>query len=343
MIDFRSDNVLGGSPEVLQAIERASPGTQTSYGGDEITARLRRRCCELFGTDVDIFPVVTGTAGNALAISAMTPPWGAVFCHEDAHIEREELGATEFFSGGAKLITVRGDDGKLHPADLQSEIDRVRKRKKSVVPACVSITNATEAGTVYSPEEMRALIDVARENGLRAHVDGARWANAVVAKSVTPEGVDILTFGGTKNGTLNADLIVVFRRELSENLALRMHRSGHRPSKMRFLSAQFEAYVTDDLWLRNARQANAMAARLRDGLAGKVEIVRPVQANIVFVRIDREAAAELNGEGFLFGEWPLFGPDAYRIVTGFSTTESEVDRFVSAFQTLASNASTSSK
>ncbi len=331
MTDFRSDNVLGGSPEVLRAIERASHGTQTSYGGDEITARLHRRCCELFGADVDVFPVVSGTAGNALAISALTPPWGAVFCHEDAHIEREELGATEFFSGGAKLITIPGDDGKLHPADLQSAIDRVRKRKKSVVPACVSITNVTEAGTVYSRDEMRALIEVARRNGLRVHVDGARWANAVVAKNVTPEGVDILSFGATKNGTLNADLIVVFRKELSENLALRMHRSGHRPSKMRFLSAQLEAYLTGDLWLNNARNANAMAARLHDGLKGKVEIVRSVEANIVFVRIPREVAAELNREGFLIGEWPLFGPDVYRLVTGFSTSESEVERFVSAF------------
>ncbi len=331
MIDFRSDNVLGGSPEVLRAIERASPGTQTSYGGDEITARLRRRCCELFAADVDVFAVVSGTAGNALAISAMTPPWGAVFCHEDAHIEREELGATEFFSGGAKLITIPGDEGKLHPADVQSAIERVRKRKKSVVPACVSITNATEAGTVYSQEEMRVLIDVARGGGLRVHVDGARWANAVAAKNVRPEGVDILTFGATKNGTLNADLIVVFQKEFSENLALRLHRSGHRPSKMRFLSAQLEAYLTDDLWLRNARNANAMAARLRDGLKGKVEIVRPVEANIVFVRIGRDAAAELNREGFLIGEWPLFGPDVYRLVTGFSTSESDVERFVSAF------------
>ncbi|HSP16090.1 MAG TPA: beta-eliminating lyase-related protein [Thermoanaerobaculia bacterium] len=331
MTDFRSDNVLGCSPEVLRAIERAAEGTQTSYGGDEITASLRRRCCELFNADVDVFPVLTGTAGNALALAAMTPPWGAVFCHEDAHIHRDELGATEFFSGGAKLITIKGEGGKLHPADLERSIDEIRNSKKTAVPACVSITNATEAGTVYSPDEMRALFDVARKNGLRVHVDGARWANAVASKKVKTNGIDILTFGATKNGTLNADLIVVFNRNLSEDLSMRMHRSGHRPSKMRFLSAQLEAYLTGDLWLSNARHANAMAAKLRDGIAANAEIVRPVDANIVFVRIPPPMVKSLETAGFRFSDWPIFGPDVYRLVTGFSTDESSIERFISVF------------
>jgi threonine aldolase len=331
MTDFRSDNVLGCSPEVLRAIERASQGTQTSYGGDEITERLRRRCCQLFNADVDVFPVVTGTAGNALAVAAMTPPWGAVFCHEDAHIQRDELGAVEFFSGGAKLITIAGENGKLHPDDLDRAIDVVRNSKKTAVPACVSITNATEAGTVYSREEMQALIEVAHRNQLRVHIDGARWANAVVAKNANVEGADILTFGATKNGTFGADLIVVLNRALSEDLAMRMHRSGHRPSKMRFLSAQLEAYLDGDLWLGNARHANAMAAKLRDGIAGRAEIVRPVDANIVFVRIPPQLVQLLEKEGFRLGDWPIFGPDVYRIVTGFATEEKAVERFVSFF------------
>ncbi len=331
MPDFRSDNVLAGSPEVLDAIARAAAGTMTSYGGDEITARVRKLCSDIFERDAHVFPVVSGTAGNALAIAALTPPWGAVFCHEDAHIQRDELGAVEFFSGGAKLIPIAGRDGKLHPDDLERAIHEVRISKKTAVPACVSITNVTEAGTVYSEGEMRALANVAQRNGLRLHIDGARFANALVeGGGKPPHSTDILTLGATKNGTLTADAIVVFRSELAEEVALRAHRSGHRPSKMRFQSAQLEAYLTDDVWLRNARHANAMAKRLRDGIAGKVEIVRPVDANIVFIRIDRATYGALRSEGFLFGDWPIFGDDVYRIVVGFDTDPRDVDKLIQA-------------
>lgn len=318
MNDFRSDNVLGASPEILDAISRASAGAMTSYGGDEITARVRTRCSEIFGREADVFPVLTGSAGNALAIAAMTPPWGAVFCHEDAHIQRDELGAVEFFSGGAKLITIAGDGGKLHPGDLQRSIDEIRRSKKTAVPACVSLTNATEAGTVYGNGEVRALVEVARRNRIRVHLDGARFANAAAGGASELDGVDILTLGASKNGTLAGDVIVVFDRSLSEELSLRWHRAGQRLSKMRFLSAQLEAYLTGDLWLRNARHANAMAARLRDAIKDHVEIVRPVEANVVFVRCAPPP-------GFLFGDWPIFGPDVYRIVMGFNTTGQDVD------------------
>ena len=335
MPDFRSDNVLAGSPEVLDAIARAASGTMTSYGNDDITARVRKLASDIFDTDVDVFPVVSGTAGNALAIAALTPPWGAVFCHEDAHIQRDELGAVEFFSGGAKLIPIAGDDGKLHPDDLDRAIHEVRISKKTAVPACVSITNVTEAGTVYSDDEVRALCEVARRNGLRVHIDGARFANALVeGGGKPPHPTDILTLGATKNGTLTADAIVVFDRKLSEEVALRAHRSGHRPSKMRFQSAQLEAYLTDDVWLRNARHANAMAKRFRDGVKGKIEIVRPVDANIAFIRIDRAKYGALSSGGFLFGDWPIFGDDVYRLVFGFSTSEDDVDSLVHALTKL---------
>ena len=318
MKDFRSDNTLGASPEILDAVARASAGSMTSYGNDEITARVRQKCSEIFGRDVDVFPVITGTAANALSIAALTPPFGAVFCHEDAHIQRDELGAVEFFSGGAKLILTGGADGKLHPPDLERSIEEVRDSKKTAVPACISLTNATEAGTVYTNDEFRALCDVARRHRLRVHLDGARFANAFVAGATEIDGVDILSFGASKNGTLAGDVIVVFNRSLTEELSLRWHRAGQRLSKMRFLSAQLEAYLTDDLWLRNARHANAMARRLRDRIADAVEIVRPVEANIVFVRC-------APADGFLFGDWPIFGPDVFRIVMGFNTTEREVD------------------
>lgn len=323
MKDFRSDNILGAPPEILDAIARASGGSMTSYGGDEITERVRKRCGEIFKREVDVFPVLTGTAGNALAIAAMTPPWGAVFCHEDAHIQRDELGAVEFFSGGAKLITIAGADGKLHPGDLERSIHEVRISKKTAVPAVVSITNATEAGTVYTNDELRALYDVARRNKLAVHLDGARFANAVVRGAHDVSGVDILTFGASKNGTLAGDVIVVFNRSLSEGLSMRWHRAGQRLSKMRFLSAQLEAYLENDLWLRNARNANAMARRLRDKIKDSIEIVRPVDANIVFVRCAPP-------KGFQFGDWPIFGDDVFRIVLGFNTSEADVDALAQA-------------
>jgi len=318
--DFRSDNTLGASPEILEAIARANHGSMTSYGGDEITARLRARCREIFETDLEVFPVVTGTAGNALAISALAPE--TVVCHEDAHIVRDENGAVEFFSG-AKLVTVPGAHGKLQPP-IEAE--------------CLSITNVTEAGTIYTPDEMRALrgagVPPARRAGSPPpmHVDGARFANALVAQTCSPAelswraGADILVLGATKNGGLTADLIVVFDRELAAPLAGQWHRAGHRPSKMRFLSAQLEAYLTDDLWLRNARRANAAAARLAKGLAtiAGVEILQPVEANIIFARFPAPLP------GFQFQEWPIFGEGALRIVTGFATTDEDVDALIGA-------------
>jgi len=315
--DFRSDNTQGCSPEVMEALARAAAGTMTSYGGDEITARVREQCRTLFECDLEIFPVITGTAGNALAIAAMTPPGGAVVCHEGAHIVRDELGAPEFFTGGARMITLAGRAGKLWSAAALPPL------------SCLSLTNATEAGTVYTPDELRALTE-----GRKVHLDGARFANAVVSTDASPAdltwraGVDMLVFGGTKNGLLGAELIVVFTTELAKEIAPRWHRSGHRPSKIRFLSAQFDAYLTDDLWLRNARHANAMARRLGAGLP----VIHEVQANVVFARFSKEVARKLEAEGFRFYDWPIFGEDAWRLVTGFATKEEDVDGFLDAYR-----------
>lgn len=303
-----------------------------SYGADEVTARVRRQCSEIFETDVEIVPVLTGTAGNALTIAAMTPSWRSVFCHEDAHIERDELGAPEFFSGGAKLIAVPGADGKLHADELQRRFDDVAFTGMPK-PSCVSLTQATEAGTVYRVDELRALCELAHARGCLVHVDGARFANALVSLDASPAeltwraGVDALVLGATKNGAYGAEVIVLFRKELAEELRTRWHRAGHRLSKMRLLSVQLEAYFANDLWLRNARHANAMAARLAAGLreAG-VEILRPVEANVVFVRLPSLAGLE---EFRLYG-WEIFGLDAYRLVCGFGTTEEQVDEFVAA-------------
>ena len=320
-LDFRSDNTHGASPEILEALARASAGTIKSYGGDAITERLRQRCSEVFEHEVEIFPVVTGTAGNALTIGAMTKPWGAVFCHEEAHVHREELGAPEFFSGGAKLIPVPGAQGKLTPQGLAQAIETIG------LSSCVSLTQATEAGTVYTPDELRALADVAHAHDCKVHLDGARFANAVAHLDCAPAdltwraGVDALVLGATKNGALAAEVIVVFDPTVGQQLAPLWHRGGHRLSKMRFLSAQLEAYLTDDLWLRNARHANAMAQRLAAGLSS---VIHPVEANVVFARLPRELP------GFVFYDWPIFGPDAVRLVTAFDTREEDVDALLEA-------------
>jgi threonine aldolase len=317
VIDFRSDNTHGVSPEILEALTRAAAGTMTSYGGDEITARVRQRCAELFEHDVEIFPVVTGTAGNALALASMVPPWGSILCHQDAHIHLDELGAPEFFTHGAKLLPTAGANGKLAAGDV-----------KPGAATCVSVTQATEAGTVYTSGELRAIADA----GLPMHMDGARFANALVALDCTPAditwraGVDVLVLGGTKNGLLGAELIVVFRKELVDEIEPRWHRAGHRLSKMRFLSAQFETYLENDLWLRNARHANAAAQRLARGL----DVLRPVEANVVFVRFEAHIADALRAEGFAFHDWSLFGEGAVRLVCGFGTSDDDVDVFLAA-------------
>ena len=183
--DFRSDNTLPGAPEILEAVLRANAGSTTSYGGDEITARVRRQCCEIFETDVEVFPILSGIAGNALAIATLTAPWGAVFCHAQAHIEREELGAATFFSGGAKLVPIDGAEGKLDVDGVGAAVAYARKTDMAI-PACLSLTNATEAGTVYSTAELHALGELARASGLRVHLDGARFANAVATAGASP-------------------------------------------------------------------------------------------------------------------------------------------------------------
>jgi threonine aldolase len=324
-LDFRSDNTHGASPEILEALARASSGTIKSYGGDAITERLRERCAEVFDHEVAIFPVVTGTAGNALTIGAMTKPWGAVFCHDEAHVYREELGAPELFSGGAKLIPISGANGKVEPDALARAIDNMGLHFGGT--SCVSLTQATEAGTVYTPDELRALCDVAHAHECRVHLDGARFANAVAHLGVAPAelawraGVDALVLGATKNGVLAAEVILAFDPTLAEELAPRWHRSGHRLSKMRFLSAQLEAYLTGDLWLRNARHANAMAQRLAAGIGN---VIHPVEANVVFTRFPKEVP------GFTWLDWTIFGPDAVRLVTAFDTREEDVDALIDA-------------
>lgn len=354
-MNFASDNVTGVAPEILAALAAVNAGPAAPYGDDAVTARLEARMAEVFETDeLAVFPVATGTAANALALAAVAPSYGAVYCHASAHINTEECGAPEFFTGGAKLIDLPGANGKLWAEDLAAALSVAGAGSvHRVQPAAVSLTQASDFGTVYDPDELRAIAELAHAHGLAVHVDGARFANAVAGLGLAPAdltwraGVDVLSFGATKNGALAAEAVVFFNRALADGFAFRRKRAGHLFSKMRFLSAQLEAYLADDLWLRNAAHANRMAARLADGLGRLpgVEIVYPVQANEIFARLPEPAIAGLLADGFAFYRWDETPEDGLqggasreggasaglvRLVTAFDTEPAAVEALLAA-------------
>jgi threonine aldolase len=336
-MDFRSDNTAGVSPEIMAALNAANRGTAASYGADPISEVLNRRFSELFEREVAVLPVATGTAANVLALAAMTPPWGVIYCHEDAHIAVDECGAPEFFTGGAQLAPLRGALGKVEPKILAGRIAGA-----GVVhhpqPAAVSVSQATEAGTVYTREEIASIAEVARRHKLKVHVDGARFANALVRLGCAPAditwraGVDALSFGATKNGAMAAEAVIVFDPALAGELGFRRKRGGHLFSKMRFLSAQLEAYLAGDLWLTNARHANEMASRLGKGLTSipGIGLRYPVEANEVFAELPDAAIKKLAALGFLFHRWGDVSATCIRLVTSFATEAISVDSFLAA-------------
>jgi threonine aldolase len=344
-MNFASDNVTGVSPEILAALNAASDGAVMSYGQDEYTQRLENQFNELFETDVKIFPVATGSAANALALSVMTPPFGAIYCHPESHINVDECGAPEFYTGGAKLITLPGSDGKIYSADLAAVLASSGAGVvHHVQPAVVSITQPTEAGTVYSPDEIHAIAEVTRSHGLYLHVDGARFANAVVSLGCSPAdvtwraGVDVLCFGATKNGAMAAEAVVFFNQTLAKTFGYRRKRGGHLFSKMRFLSAQLEAYLKNDLWLRNADQANQMARKLAQDLVGLpgVKLCYPVEANEIFIQLPKAVIQGLLADGFYFYRWGGQDSTTIRLVTAFNTKEIDVTDFIEAAQRYSS-------
>jgi len=337
-MNFCSDNITGAAPEILAAIGRANAGPAAAYGDDPLTRRVEARIAEVFEHEAEVFLVATGTAANALALSAMAPPYGAIFCHPDSHIECDECGAPEFFTGGAKLVLLPGADGKLNPGALAAALDAPDHGVHHVRAAAISLTQATEAGTVYTPGQIAALAEVAHARGLKVHMDGARFANALATLGCDPAeaswraGVDILCLGASKNGALAAEAIVVFDRELAHALAYRRKRGGHLLSKMRFLAAQFDAYLADGLWLRLAGRANAAAARLAVGLADVpgAALRHPVEANEVFVELPEPVIAGLLADGFAFHRWPGEGARLLRLVTAFDTRDADVDAFLAS-------------
>ncbi|MFG2135166.1 threonine aldolase family protein [Streptomyces sp. NPDC048751] len=339
---FSSDNAAGASAEIVDAVARAASGQALPYGADRITGDARRRLCEIFEHDVDVLLVSTGSAANALSLAALTPPWGSVLCHRESHINNDECGAPEFYTAGAKLVPLGGDDAKIDPEELRAAARHKAGDVHSVEPSVVSITQATETGAVYTLDEIRTLGSIAEEAGLRLHMDGARFAGAVASLGCSPAeltwraGVDLLSFGATKNGTMTADAIVVFDRSRTAELAFRAKRAGQLTSKMRFQAAQLDAYLTDGLWLRNAAHANAMAARLQQGLKAipGVGLLGAADANILFCRLPQQVTEGLLAEGFAFYH-DRWAPGVVRFVTSFATTEQDVDLLVQAVSRLA--------
>lgn len=330
-IEFRSDNAAGVAPEIMQAMVDANSGTAIAYGADQLTATLEARVREVFEHDsARVFPVTSGTAANALSLSAMCPPWGAVLCHETAHIIVNEGGATSLLSSGAVMKGVAGPDYRVSPEALEATLAATRwGDNHQSQPSVLSLTQPTDFGTVYGVDDITALATIAADHGMRVHLDGARVANALVALGCSPAdmtwraGVDVLSLGSTKNGGGSAEAIVVFDDTVADELVYRTKRSGHVTSKMRFQSAQLLAHLADDLWLRLARNSNERMAQLAAGLADlDVRFVNRPDVNMLFLELTDERVGALEDAGLLFYR---MGTGRLRLVTSWATTADEID------------------
>jgi len=341
-MNFASDNTAPVAPAILDAIVQANTGYARGYGNDDWTFDVERRLSEVFEREVAAFLVPTGTAANALSLAHVTPPWGVVFCHDDSHIATDECGAPEFFGAGLKLAGLPGDGAKIAPQTLQAALAGYGGHEPhQMVAAAFSITQASEAGTIYRTDEIAALCEIAHARSLAVHMDGARFANALVRLNTTPaqmtwqSGIDVLSLGATKGGALAAEAVVVFDPARAAFFGERRKRAGHLLSKHRFLAAQMSAYLTGDRWLALARHANAMADRLAQKLnALGLPPVWPVEANLVFVALPRTLDAKLKAAGADYyvrtGKGVELGADEVlaRLVTSFSTQDEDIERFV---------------
>jgi threonine aldolase len=345
-MNFASDNIVGGSAPVLKAILDANAGTMAAYGNDEISKRVRERFNEIFEREVSVFFVTTGTAANALALSSAVPPYGLCVCHREAHIIDDECGAPEFFMHGAKLAGLPGVGAKLKADDVVAYLKSLPKAVKQMPPKALSVSQVSECGLVYGLDELADLGAVCRAHGLSFHMDGARFVKALVSLGCTPaemtwkQGVDILSFGATKNGGLMAEAIVVFRKDLAEALDYRSKRAGQIISKGRLIAAQFEGYFADDHWLDNARHANRMATLLSEGLlrVHGVRLAWPTEANEVFPIIPKSLDRVLKAAGLLYHNWTeLSLPETERVadhevlirlVTSWATREEDVRKLL---------------
>ena len=333
-VKFASDNVAGACPEVLEALLKANEGDSAPYGNDDYSKSLQKKFSEIFEKEVIVYPIASGTAANALALATMTPVFGNIYCHKLAHINTDECGAPEFYTGGAKLIPLVGVDGKITSGELEQNISGVGIVHHTQ-PSSVSITQVCETGEVYELDEIKEITKVAHSHNLNMHMDGARFANALVSLNCTPaemtwkSGIDVLSFGATKNGCIAAEAIIFFKPELVGNLSFLMKRAGHLLSKMRFVSAQLEAYISNNVWLDNAKNANEMGKKLSEGLIkhSNIKLAYPTQANEVFAKFPREVIEHLNSEGYKMNEDELDG-QAARLVAAWNTKISDVESFL---------------
>jgi len=339
IINFASDNTSGVDPEIFSVLEQAAKSSSMPYGDDVFTSKLQMRANEIFEKQVTIFPVATGSAANALALSVVCPPYGSVYCHRESHLEEDECAAPEFYIGGGKLSLLSGEKAKFSAESLKAKLE-----VKSPAPpvhhspaAAVSITQATELGSVYSIDDIAAISDVARYHKLSLHMDGARIANAIVSLGVTPaeatwkSGIDVLSLGATKNGVFAAEAVIFFDPEKAADFEFRRKRGGHLFSKYRFLSSQLLPYLEENKWLKLAENANLRAQQLGKGLQklSQFSILHEVETNMVFVKMPASLLEDFERKNCLFYTW---GQDEgyifARFVTSFNTTEKEVDRFL---------------
>jgi threonine aldolase len=344
-MNFASDNTAPVAPAILDALVEASRGYARGYGNDDWTHALERRFCDIFEREVAAFLVPTGTAANSLALAQISPPWGAVLCHANSHIATDECGAPEFFGNGIKLVGLPGDGGKITSEGFREALAGYGGHgPHQVIPAALSFTQATEAGTIYRVREISALAEIARARSVAVHMDGARFANALVRLNTTPAEmtwrsvVDVLSFGATKGGALAAEAVIFFDPAAASCFGERRKRGGHLLSKHRFIAAQFLAYLDDNRWLTLARHANAMASKLADALTAiGMRPVWPVEANLVFVTLPRAVDAKLRAAGANYYVRSSDGLDIgednvpVRLVTSFATDDDDIDRFVNLY------------
>ncbi|MCR8921152.1 low specificity L-threonine aldolase [Dasania sp. GY-MA-18] len=336
---FASDNISGICPTAMQAMTRANQGHASSYGEDRYTAEVCEQFRALFETDCDVYFVFNGTAANSLALASLCQSYHSIICHQSAHVETDECGAPEFFTHGAKLLQAQGELGKLDPQGIEALVSK-RQDIHYPKPKVISLTQATECGTVYSPEELHNIQKVAAKWNLYTHMDGARFANAVASLDLAPAditwraGVDVLCFGGSKNGLAIGEAVIFFNKQLSEEFAYRCKQAGQLASKMRFMSSQWQGLLHNDVWLHNAQHANAMASRLAQGLATieQVQLLFPVSANAVFVQIPSAIKQALHNKGWQFYDFIGAGS---RLMCSWDTQPETVDRFISDVQQLS--------
>lgn len=336
---FYSDNTATACPEILEALTRVNTGRVKAYGDDEWTRELNGAFSDYFGREVRAFPVVTGTAANSLSLATLSPPYGAVFAHQQAHVVSDECGATEFFSNGARLVLVPGENGRITPDSLQASLEAIPVSVHTVQPAALTLTQATELGTSYRLDDLAALTDIARRHGLKVHMDGARFANALEFLGCSPAemtwraGVDVLSFGATKNGALAAEAVIFFDPQLVRDFELRRKRAGHLISKSRFVSAQLLAYLQSGVWKRNAARTNALAQKI--GAAAGSALLYPVEANEIFVQLGDEGKRTLRAAGFEFYDWGAERSGCARFVVSWDQPDEDVEALCRALQSLS--------